>query len=224
MKTVIPSPSSSATPTTKYQVIDGRSIVPNPWNPNRMTVAMYAKTLESIQEYGFVDPLTVRELDGPVTQRTRYQIIDGENRWRAGSDLGIPDFDCIVISGLTDAQAKKLTIVMNELHGQADPTKMGDLLTEILADSSIDEMLRALPYDESVVAGFLGKMPELPPLVTPPAPSTPGESKEPWTERLFKMPKSVALIVDEALEKAKDGEEIETWQALERVAADYLGS
>jgi hypothetical protein len=38
------------------------------------------------------------------------------------------------------------------------------------------------------------------------------------------MPKEVALVIDEALEKAKDGEEIEQWQALERIAADYLAS
>jgi hypothetical protein len=31
-------------------------------------------------------------------------------------------------------------------------------------------------------------------------------------------------VVDEAIEKAKDGEEIEQWQGLERVAAEYLAS
>lgn len=197
---------------------------PNPWNPNRMTAAMYAKILESIREYGMVDPLTVRSLGG-VTERTRYQIIDGENRWRGALDLGYTEFDCTVIDGLSDAQAKKLTIIMNELHGQADPDKMGDLLADILSLTSLDELMVALPYDDSVLAGFLKtplpQLPDLPPTAVSSSAAA-GGSKEPWAERLFKMPKSVALIIDEALEKAKDGEELEAWQALERVAADYL--
>lgn len=184
-----------------------------------MTAAMYAKIIESIQEYGLVDPLTVREF-GPA----QYQIIDGENRWRGATDLGYTEFDCTVIDGLTEGQARKLTIIMNELHGQADPDKMGDLLADILSLTSLDELLVALPYDDSVLAGFLKtplpQLPDLPPAVAQTAPA--GGSKEPWAERLFKMPKSVALIIDEALEKAKDGEELEAWQALERVAADYL--
>jgi len=184
-----------------------------------MTAAMYAKILESIQEYGMVDPLTVRVLGGP-TERTRYQIIDGENRWRGATDLGYTEFDCTIIDGLTDAQAKKLTIIMNELHGQADPGKMGDLLSDILKLTSLDELMVALPYDESVLAGFISlptmDLPELPAL----KPAAVTETKEVWAERLFRMPKSVALVVDEALEKAKDGEELESWQALERGAAD----
>lgn len=197
----------------------------NPWNPNRMTAAMYAKILESIREYGMVDPITVREDMTRGGIEPFYQIIDGENRWRGALDLGYTEFDCTIIDGLTDAQAKKLTIIMNELHGQADPDKMGDLLADILSMTSLTELKIALPYDDSVLAGFLQTplpaLPALPPAVGT-SPAAAGGSKEPWAERLFKMPKSVALIVDEALEKAKDGEELEAWQALELVAADYL--
>lgn len=183
-----------------------------------MTAAMYAKAIESITLYGFVDPLTVRDVG-----QFRYQIIDGEHRFNAGRDLGMTEFPCIIISGLSDMQAKKLTIVMNELHGQADPGRMGDLLTEILSASSMEELLVGLPYDESILAGFIG-LPELPSLPELPKPKDPDESKEVWVERLYRMPKSVSLVIDEALEKAKDGEEIEPWQALERVAAEYLAS
>lgn len=215
MKTATPSPSSSATTFTE---LDAAVISKNPWNPNRMTAAMFAKAIESISLYGFIDPLTVRHLGENL-----YQIIDGEHRYDAGIALAMDRFPCTVIEGLTDAQAKKLTIVMNELHGQADPGKMGDLLADILALTSLDDLMVALPYDESVLAGFMQSAAPLTPLEPMARESEPG-SKEPWAERLFKMPKTVALIVDEAIEKAKDGEEIETWQALERVAADYLAS
>ncbi len=220
--TATSSPSSGTTPTTEYAVVSAQSLIPNPWNPNRMTAAMYAKALESIQLYGFIDPLTVRFKDG------HYQIIDGEHRFRAGRDLGMDSFPVLIINNLSDADAKKLTIVMNELHGQADPDKMGDLLAEILNDSSIDDLLKAMPYDEAVVGAFLGtELPALPELA-PKAPPTGASAGQPdptvWVERLYRMPKEAALVVDEAIEKAKDGEEIELWQGLERVAADYLAS
>lgn len=218
MKTTTPSPSSSATPTTRFDFIATTVIDANPWNPNRMTAAMYAKAIESITLYGFVDPLTVRDVG-----RFRYEIIDGEHRFNAGRDLGMTEFPCIVISGLTDTAAKKLTIVMNELHGQADPGRMGDLLTEILSFSSMEELLVGLPYDESILAGFIG-LPELPELPDLPKTKDPDESKEVWVERLYRMPKSVSLVVDEAIEKAKDGDELEPWQGLERMAADYLAT
>jgi ParB-like nuclease domain len=214
VKTTTPSPSSSATTFTE---LDAAVISKNPWNPNRMTAAMFAKALESISLYGFIDPLTVRHLGENL-----YQIIDGEHRYDAGIALGMDRFPCTVIEGLSDAQAKKLTIVLNELHGQADPGKMGDLLADILALTSLDDLLVALPYDEPVLAGFLQSVMPTTPLE--PLARSESESKEPWAERLFKMPKTVALIVDEAIEKAKDGEEIETWRALERVAADFLAS
>ena len=211
-------PSSRLTPSNI--VVPREKLLPNPWNPNRMTGVMYAKALESIQLYGFIDPLLVRQATD-----TFYQIIDGEHRFRAGSDLGLMEFPCVSLGEVPDEVAKKLTIVMNELHGQADPTKMGDLLNEILSSSSMEDLLIGLPYSEDILAGFLG-VPELPPLPgleKPPAPDPEG-TKEPWVERLYKLPKTAALIVDEAIEKAKDGDPVENWQALERVAADYLAS
>ena len=55
-----------------------------------MTGVMYAKALESIEHYGFIDPLLVRQVS-----ETIYQIIDGEHRFRAGSDLGLDEFPCV---------------------------------------------------------------------------------------------------------------------------------
>ena len=218
MSPTAPPRSSRLTPSNV--TIAREKILPNPWNPNRMTGVMYAKALESIQLYGFIDPLLVREIGA-----THFQIVDGEHRFRAGSDLGLMEFPCVNLGLIDDTTAKKLTIVMNELHGQADPTKMGDLLNEILSLTSMGELLEALPYTEDILAGFLGvsELSPLPELGTPPAPA-PGDNKEPWVERLYKLPKTAALVVDEAIEKAKDGDPVENWQALERVAAEYLAS
>lgn len=210
---------SSSAPTHSLIRLRKEQLLPNPWNPNRMTAQMYAKLLESMQLYGPIDPLLVRE-NGYF-----YEIIDGEHRFRVASDLGHEEFDCVNLGKIDDATAKKLTVIANELHGQADPTQMGDLLAEIMQLTSLEELLVALPYSEDVLAGFLGTdvLPDLPGMDSP-APSQGETSKEAWVERLFRLPQNAALVLDEAIEKAKDGDDIENWQALERVAADYLGS
>lgn len=209
---------SSRTISTDHRLIEVGILGINAWNPNRMTAAMYAKAVESIKLYGFVDPLTVRPIG------SFYEIIDGEHRFKAAVDLGYTELPCTIINGLTDAQAKKLTIVMNELHGQADPGKLGDLLADILDMTGLAELKIALPYDDSVLAGYLKQDP-LPALPDLPSMKRSDEgSTDPWVERMFRMPKSVALVIDEAIEKARGGEDLEAWQGLERVAADYLGS
>lgn len=212
---------SSSNGTATYRVIPAAQLHKNPWNPNRMTADMFGKAIESIGEYHFVDPLLVRPI--PLDQ---FQIIDGEHRYEAGLTLGMTEFPCMVID-VDDTTAKKLTIVMNELHGQADPDKLGPLLQELLEDTSLDDLLVALPYDTSVLEGYLGTalttLPPLEPVTPTPAPEAKSD-KSVWVERLYRMPKEAALVLDEALEKAKDGEEVESWQALERIAADYLAS
>lgn len=211
--------SSTTTPTTS--LVNADDLLPNPWNPNRMTGAMYEKARESIETYGFIDPLTVREIG-----YDKYQIIDGEHRFNVGREIGMTEFPCVNLGLIDDARAKKLTIILNELHGQADPDRMGTLLQDILDDTSLDDLLVALPYDEAILSGFLGReLPDLTPLKSGPPPTS-GEStdKIAWVERLYRLPKDAALVVDEALEKAADGEKVDQWQALERVCADYLAT
>src|SRR4051812_11413932 len=106
MSRTAPPPSSSVTFRADVVWVGRDALIPNPWNPNKMNAFMYSKALESIQLYGFLDPLLVRPFGNGV-----YQIIDGEHRWRAACDLGQSSFPCVVRE-CDDATAKKLTIVL----------------------------------------------------------------------------------------------------------------
>jgi len=181
-----------------------------------MNAFMYAKALESIEEFGFVDPLTLRPMG------SRYQIVDGEHRLNAGTESGMTEFPAFIVSGLSDAQAKKLTLVMNELRGQARPDLLQELLRDLDDDLGIDALKVALPYPDEVLAGFLGA--ELPPLQPLDQPKSQGDPKEKWVERVYRMPQSAADVLDEAINKAKNGDPVEDWQALEYIAGDYLAS
>lgn len=114
-------------------------IDPNPWNPNRMNEVVEQAERESIERFGFVDPVTVRnhpEAEG------RYQIIDGEHRWRIASEAGYTEIPAVILD-VTDDEAKKLTIVLNETRGEADVVLLGQLLSDL---KDLDDFGTALPF------------------------------------------------------------------------------
>jgi hypothetical protein len=201
-----------------YAELPSDWLQPNTWNPNRMNAFMYSKELQSIKDHGFIDPITTRRLSAD-----RYEIIDGEHRWKASRDLGYERVPCYVID-VDEAEAKKLTILLNELRGQAQPTELGALLKDLMENDPIESLLDQLPFTPEFVKGLV----DLPPLPGVPtgldATSSESEPEKRWVERLYRMPLAAASVLQDAIERAKDGEKIEDWQALERIAADYLAS
>lgn len=219
-------------PVAELQWIDPRLLEPNPWNPNVVEADMFAKVVASLHAFGFVDPITVRAID------ERLQIIDGEHRWRAGqnhSDRCEPGLDRHVgltlvpvfyLGALTDSIAQQLTIVLNETRGQADPDKLGQLLTSLMAKETKESLLSTLPFTREAFDRLTG----LPALtwenLDVPRPQLSGERPSAWVERTYRMPKEAALVIDEALARARartDNPELPEWQALEFLAADFLG-
>lgn len=185
---------------------------------------MYSKAVESIQKFGMVDPVLVRE----VSKEIPYQVIDGEHRANACIDLGVL-IPAHSIGKITDAEAKKLTIALNEVHGTASPVEMGKLLDELLTDSSMDELLSGLPMTAETVKAFQGAAGiEWPADKPEPVASPSATEKERWVERTYRLPASVAEVLDQALSKARDafadGQDHSDAECLEVVAAEYMAS
>jgi hypothetical protein len=123
--------------------VDIENVYPNPWNPNRQSTRTEEATTESIGQYGMIDPITVRphpEHDG------KYQVIDGEHRQRACTNLGYKKIPVNILRNVTDEQAKKLTIIANETRGYADNISLSELLTDLSSSMSVEDLLIGLPY------------------------------------------------------------------------------
>ena len=206
------------------------SLHPNPWNVNKLNAFQYAKLLESIQTYGFFDPILARA----CVHHGDYEIIGGEHRWRAAVQLNY-ELLPVVVREMSDTVARKISLIDNELHGQADPASLSSLLKEIMEQEGPDDALRGLPFTDDILRSLTGLSPltSIPdaPASPPGSPSTSaGGAAEKWVERTYRMPEDVASVLDEAIEKAKaeatgaTGQAIETFQALEVLAAEYLAS
>lgn len=139
-------------PTTRLEV-DIELVYPNSWNPNLQSEKMFEEAKRSITNFGFVDPVFVREYgDGT------YQIIDGEHRWKACKELGYTKLIIESYGVVDEAVAKILTMNMNKIRGEHDIMKEAALykslnenqLTLLSAEKKeIDNALQLLNFDFS---------------------------------------------------------------------------
>lgn len=225
-------------------VIRGRAIVvkathlkPNPWNPNVMDQEMLDHEMASIREFGFVDPITVRQI-GETRGEDDFEIIDGEHRWKCGlrEDIWFDDqderhvrpamieFPCWSLGKVDDTTAQQLTIVLNETRGTPNKSKLAGLVEQLASKRSERQLLALLPFSSETLAELSGKRGKI---------DFSGlqrarqklEGTERWVERIYRLPRDAAAVLDEAIAKVKTDEQIEQdWRALEMIAADFLGS
>lgn len=126
--------------------VSPKDLSPNDYNPNRMSDEVFAKEIRSIEKNGFIDPVKVRQLeDGSL------EIVDGEHRWRASMKLGLKSIPAINLGPIPDEQAKKLTIIANELRGAPEPVLLAALLKDLNESISIDQLAAELPMSSAEI-------------------------------------------------------------------------
>jgi len=191
-------------------------IRPNPWNPNVIPADLLARARESLLQYGWLAPVVVRLVNGG------YELVDGEHRWQIAKEEHLGPIPAYLVD-LTDAAAKKATIILNDLHGQARPDKLAALLRDLIDTTSLEEIVIGLPYDAETIGSLLPDL-DLPSLPVGPLPTNPSPEGARWVERTYRMPLDAAAVLDDALIAARGSDDIEPWQALERLAAEFLAS
>ncbi|MCH5209448.1 MAG: ParB N-terminal domain-containing protein [Oscillospiraceae bacterium] len=67
-----------------------------------------ANMLDSIREYGILNPILVRELD-----TGEYQILSGHNRWTCARELDFAEVPVIILRDITDDEALMLVLDSN---------------------------------------------------------------------------------------------------------------
>jgi ParB/RepB/Spo0J family partition protein len=206
----------------EFRTVFLHELAPNSWNPNVMSQEDYDKACESIARFGFIDPITVRRGGSAV-----YEIIDGENRWRAAKDKGLKTVPVVILE-VDDDDARALTIVLNELRGKPDQTRLAQLVADLATRRPMVELERVLPFRRSELAQMVAARREEIDweALRPPAPvvGVPGEAKERWVERVYRLPATAAAVVDDAIARAGAGGGTQPWQGLEAIAAEFIAT
>ncbi|OKH52837.1 chromosome partitioning protein ParB [Calothrix sp. HK-06] len=106
---------------------------PRRWfDPDKM-----AQLVESVREYGILEPLLVRPLDNG-----EYELIAGERRLRAAKEVKLTEVP-IVIKELSDKQALSVSILENLQREDLNPVEEVEAILELLAiylDVSTEEV------------------------------------------------------------------------------------
>ena len=119
-------------------------IKPNEWNPNVLHPIVLNKLKESIRTFGFSQPLWVRErfdpgIIGKDDAKNYFEIIGGEQRYKAALDIGLETVPCYVFEA-NDFEAREMTLVENQLKGEHNPIKEKDVLRFLLKERSPEEL------------------------------------------------------------------------------------
>ena len=106
---------------------------------------------DSIRQYGLIQPITVRELDGGY-----YQIIAGERRWRAARMAGLSEVPVRIIQA-DDRRAMELALVENLQREDLNPIEEARGYRTLIEDYGLtqEDAARAVGRSRPAVANSM---------------------------------------------------------------------
>ena len=93
------------------------------WNPRYITEEDFNKLKNSIETFGYVDPIIVNKYN--------MNIVGGNQRYQALVKLGYEDVDVIFIDEPNLDREKALNIALNKISGDWDTDKLNSLVEEL---------------------------------------------------------------------------------------------
>lgn len=132
-----------------------KAVRPNRYNYNILDDYGMEKLKATIQLDGFVSDIIVREIpDAKSKDEVKYEIVDGEHRFYAAKELGMPDVPIKNLGVIPDDRARALTVKLNELKGRPDTEKLAILVDEMVR-SKDEALINTLPFDQDEMDDLL---------------------------------------------------------------------
>lgn len=139
--------------TLNVTYVSVNDVHPNEWNPNRQSDHDFELLLKSMSEDGFTQPVVcIQAEDG------RIKIVDGEHRWRAAHTLGFDEIP-VVITPMTEEQAKIATLRHNRARGSEDIELTAELLRDLEKVGALDWAQDSLMLDDTELNKLLEDIP-----------------------------------------------------------------
>lgn len=114
----------------KAELVDPKSLRPNPWNSNHVDPKNMGKLRRSIEELDFVTAVVVRELsDGTL------QILGGQHRTEVAIDMGLKEIPILNLGKIDTIKAKKIGLIDNSRYGTDDSLQLATILEELKIDT-----------------------------------------------------------------------------------------
>jgi len=141
------------------QEIEVRKIRPNPFQPRgSFDEIALAELRNSIAEKGIIQPITVRRKDDG------YELISGERRLRAVSQLEVERIPAYVLEVESDEEMLELSLIENIQREDLNPIDIARAYNKLLTECNLtqEQVSQRVGKERSTVANFLRllKLPE----------------------------------------------------------------
>lgn len=132
-------------------------VAPNPHQPRKEFDAEdLAELAESIAQNGVLQPVVVRKVG------EKYELIAGERRWRAASQVGLPSIPAVVRTA-DEQRALELSLIENIQRQDLNPIEKAKAFKELLDSTGLtqEEVAQRLGRNRSSLANMI-RLLELP--------------------------------------------------------------
>lgn len=109
-------------------------IIPNKNQPrNIFSEDSLVELAESIKEFGVIQPIVVRKLDGVE----KYEIVMGERRYRATKKIGIGTIPSIVATDVDDISSLEMALIENIHRDNLNPMEKAHTFKQLIEEFKI---------------------------------------------------------------------------------------
>lgn len=143
--------SPAAEPWERVERVALSEIQPSPLQPRKAFQSEQLQELiESIREHGIIQPLIVRKVGG------KCELIAGERRWRAASQLGLKEAP-VIVRQASDRDVLELALIENLQREDLNPIEEANAYQRLAKDFSLrqEDIAQRVGKSRSVVANSL---------------------------------------------------------------------
>jgi ParB family transcriptional regulator, chromosome partitioning protein len=143
--------SPAAEPSERVERVALSDIVPSPLQPRKAFHSEQLQELvESIREHGIIQPLIVRMVEG------KWELIAGERRWRAATQLGLKEAP-VIVRKASDQDVLELALIENLQREDLNPIEEAHAYRRLAEEFSLrqEDIAQRVGKSRSVVANSL---------------------------------------------------------------------
>jgi hypothetical protein len=135
------------------------AVKPNTWNPNTLTPFERESLKQGLRTDGWLYSHALLIWRTDDKGEVRNVIIDGEHRWLVARELGFVEGPMVYLDGITEYEAKKLTIKVDAKRGHFDDELLTKLLKEIQPNHDVATIAIDLGIADATLAKLLSPEP-----------------------------------------------------------------
>lgn len=100
------------------------------WNPRRITENEKKKLMNSLETFGYIDPI--------IVNKHNMNIVGGNQRYHAMRELGWDEVDVVFIDEPNLDKEKAMNIALNKISGEWDMEKLVEITDELKLNEFVD--------------------------------------------------------------------------------------